>query len=130
MSEPANSRPEEHGVADDVGGALRPHGKHVHRGALDAILQREGDLQRIEVFGIEDGRQSRTVDRPFGGHGVLAHVAGVGHLLGQHNDFQLFFHKRYLGFSNFLDYSGRDIGSRRIALSVFPMGQEVSRTAD
>ena len=79
----------EHRVADDVGGTLRPHRENMDRGTLDAVFQPQGGFQRIEVLGIENGRKRRAVDRPFGGHRVLAHVAGVGHLLGQNKNFEV-----------------------------------------
>ena len=82
----------EHRVADNVGGTLRTHRKDMDRGTFDAVLQLQGSFQRIEVLGIEDGRKRGAVDRPFGRHRVLAHVAGIGNLLGQNNNFKWFFH--------------------------------------
>ena len=49
-------------------------------------------FERIQIFGIEDRRQRRAVHRALGGHGVLAHVAGIGHLLCQNDNVELFFH--------------------------------------
>ena len=85
--------PAEHGVADNVGGALRTHRKDMNRGAFGAVFQRERHFERIEILRIEDGRQRRAVDRPFGGHRILTHIAGIGHLLGQYDNFKCFFHK-------------------------------------
>ena len=50
------------------------------------------DLIRLEELTSDYGRQRRAVDRPFGRHRILTHVAGIGHLLCQYNDFQRFFH--------------------------------------
>lgn len=63
----------------------------MNRRSVGAVFKRERHFERIEIFGIEDGRQRRAIDRPFGGHRILTHVAGIGHLLCQYNNFQLFF---------------------------------------
>ena len=52
------------------------------------LLQTQGLLKSVEIFRIKDGRQSGTVDCALGSHRVLAHIAGVGYLLGKHNNFQ------------------------------------------
>jgi hypothetical protein len=52
------------------------------------FFQTEGLLQGIQIFGIEDGGQCGAVDSTFGGHGILAHISGVGYLLGKYNNVQ------------------------------------------
>ena len=82
----------EHGVADDVGCTRGAHGQDMHGRTLRLVLQSERHFEGVQIFGIEDCRQSGAVDRPFGRHRILTHVAGIGHLLCQYNDFQRFFH--------------------------------------
>ena len=74
--------------ADDFSGAGRAHGQDADRRAGMLLLKAQGLFERIEVFGVKDRRQSCAVDRPFGGHGVLAHIARIGHLLCEHYYFQ------------------------------------------
>ncbi len=64
----------------------------MYRSALDAVLHLESHFECVEIFGIEDSGKSGTVDRTLRSHGILAHVARVGHLLGQDYDFRYFFH--------------------------------------
>ena len=77
------------------------------------VLQSERHFEGVQIFGIEDCRQSGAVDRPFGRHRILTHVAGIGHLLCQYNNFQLFFHSRYLWLIAILRWFRRGRGRRR-----------------
>ncbi len=83
----------EHRLTDDVGGAERAHGQNMHRRPGTLLLQAQCQLEGIQIFGVENGRQRRTIHRTFGSHGILTHIAGIGHLLGQNNDFQCFVHR-------------------------------------
>ncbi len=53
-----------------------------------SILELKRLLKRIQVLGVEDCGQGGTVDGAIGLHRIFTHVAGVWHLLGQHNDIQ------------------------------------------
>ena len=82
----------EHPFADNLRSAAGPHRQDLDPAARKHVLEHERLLQRIEVLGIEDSGERRPIDRAVGLHSVLAHVAGIGHLLGQHNYFQRFLH--------------------------------------
>lgn len=82
----------EHPLADNLRSAAGPHRQDLDPAARKHVLEHERLLQRIEVLGIEDSGERRPIDRAVGLHSVLAHVAGIGHLLGQHNYFQRFLH--------------------------------------
>ena len=75
-------------LTDNLAGTRRTHREESYGRALVLLLQSECLLKGVQVFGIEDGGQSGAVDGALGGHRVLAHVAGVWHLLGQHYNFQ------------------------------------------
>ena len=82
----------EHGIAYDIRSTQRPHGQDIYRTPFAHVLDGQCLFERIQVFGVEDGRQGGTVHRTVGLHGILAHVARVGNLLGEYNYFQLFSH--------------------------------------
>jgi hypothetical protein len=73
----------EEGFAQDSGRLGRPHRDHGH-GAPAPFLDLEGHLQRVQVLGIEDGRQRVAVHGAVFGHHVARDVVRVGHLLDQH----------------------------------------------
>ena len=52
------------------------------------ILQAQSLLQRVEVFGVEDGRQRSTVHRALSCHGILTDITRVGYLLGKYYNVQ------------------------------------------
>ena len=56
-------------------------------------------LERVEILGIEDGGERCAVDGAVFFHGIFAHIAGVGHLLGEHDDVKTHIS---LGFNRFI----------------------------
>ena len=69
-------------------GTGRTHGEDMDGRTGILFFQSERLFKRIQVFGVKDGGQRGTIHRTFGSHGILTHVAGVGHLLCKHNNFQ------------------------------------------
>ena len=73
-------------LANHFGCTGRPHGDDGHGRTRIRIFQPQSLFQRIQVFRIEDGRQSRTVYRTFRCHGIRPDIPRVGNLLGKYND--------------------------------------------
>ena len=73
-------------LADDLARARRTHRQQAYRAPRVLLLEAQGLLQRIKVFGIEDGGQSGAIHRSFGRHRIFAHVSRVGYLLGKYNN--------------------------------------------
>jgi len=74
--------------ADEFGGTRRSHREQMDRGSGKLLLQAQGLFKGVQVFGIEDGGQGGAIHGSLRRHGVGAHVARVGHLLGEYDDFQ------------------------------------------
>ena len=72
----------EEAIAQDVGGLGRAHCEDGD-GAAGSLLDLERHLERVEVLGIEDGRQGATVHGAVFGHHVAGDVVRVGDLLHQ-----------------------------------------------
>jgi hypothetical protein len=74
-------------LAQHLHGSRRAHRQHGHPPAV-AFLQAQRLFEGVQVFGVEDGRQRRPVDRPVLLHGLAGHVGRVGNLLDQDDDAQ------------------------------------------
>ena len=74
-------------LTDDFARTWRPHCEHSDSRSGVQLFQSEGLFQCVQIFRIENGRQSGAVDSPFGCHGIFAHVSCVWYLLGKYYDF-------------------------------------------
>ena len=80
--------PAEKALADHIRGTRRSHRQDRNRRSGMLFFQSQRLFQRIEVLGVENGRQSGTVHRSLRRHGIRPHVSGVGYLLGKYYNFQ------------------------------------------
>ena len=86
--EPARVGTTVEALADDLTSTGRTHREHAHRATGVLLFQTQCLFERIQIFRIKNCGQCSAIHRSFGSHCVLAHITGVWHLLGQHNDFQ------------------------------------------
>ena len=82
----------EHGFTDDFGCTAGAHGQQRYFAAGESVFEHQCLFQGVEVFRVEDSGQGGPVYGAVGFHGVFTHIAGIGHLFGQHDDFQRFLH--------------------------------------
>ena len=73
-------------LADYLRGTGKTHGKKSDCGPGVGVLYAERLLKRVEILRVEDGGESGAVDGAVLLHCIFAHVAGVRHLLCEHND--------------------------------------------
>ena len=74
----------EEAVAEHVRGFGRPHAEDGDRTA-PAVAHLQRDLERVQIVGVEDGRQGGPIDGPVGLHRLAGDVGCVGDLLYANN---------------------------------------------
>ena len=75
-------------LTEHFGRLGQAHGEHRDGRAGMGFFQTKRQFERIEVVGIDDGRQCCAIDGTLRRHRIFAHIAGVGYLLGKYNNFQ------------------------------------------
>ena len=75
-------------LAQHLHGGRRPHRQHGDAGVV-TVLELERLFQRVQVLGVEHGRQRRPVDGAVLFHGLAGHVGRVRDLLDEDDDAQL-----------------------------------------
>ena len=78
----------EQSFTNNFGCASRSHCQDGYGRARVCIFQSEGLLKSVQVFGVEDGGECRTVNGSVGFHGIFPNITCVGNLFSQYYDFQ------------------------------------------
>ena len=78
----------EKSFTNNVGSTTWSHCQNGNGRAWMSIFQSKSLLESIQVFGIEDSGECRTVNGSVGFHGILPNITCVGNLFCQYNNFQ------------------------------------------